>query len=527
MASIFISYRRKDYTAGVSTLEQHLRGYFGQASVVLDQDGFLGGTDWQAEMRAAVIQSSVVICAVGDSWSEPSLRKSGPDHLHEELNIARSLGKPIIPVVVGSGAGKSALIQLPAAIAWLTKLHAVDCTGPELGRIKALERAIGSNVLAATGAGGASIGAMVADLFYSLLYPVSAGGIALRGTASGMTSALLGVSFSAVGLLMLSMVLREDFDALAPLGKILGVVVIFVGLVYGLASLITRFGPARAHPRGRFTYALRFCAAIITCGVLYFTVWVSFLPDGFFTQMMNALEEGGAAELKTAEEINNFPPHLMVVMGVFNLGLIFHLLYITWGFVRSIAAVVRTGRLPAFLLFVSLIMAIGIMGWISYSMSAETPAPSKKPVRIAGQMPREFSFSNGSDKLTVAGTELMPMKIRASGNMRFENNIVILDFKELVVENRTDASVIVDRIHFTLGRRVDGKFSWTDPVPFSNEVAFGAIDGHGERRLEDFTLRARLHPTMKPGETVLTVWVTINGKAEQPIGDGSDAILRW
>ena len=95
MASIFISYRRKDYTAGVSTLEQHLRGYFGQASVVLDQDGFLGGTDWQAEMRAAVIQSSVVICAVGDSWSEPSLRKSGPDHLHEELNIARSLGKPI------------------------------------------------------------------------------------------------------------------------------------------------------------------------------------------------------------------------------------------------------------------------------------------------------------------------------------------------------------------------------------------------------------------------------------------------
>lgn len=23
------------------------------------------------------------------------------------------------------------------------------------------------------------------------------------------------------------------------------------------------------------------------------------------------------------------------------------------------------------------------------------------------------------------------------------------------------------------------------------------------------------------------VWVTINGKAEQPIGDGSDAILRW
>ncbi|MDP4571928.1 toll/interleukin-1 receptor domain-containing protein [Pseudomonas sp. LPH60] len=527
MASIFISYRRKDYATGVSALEQHLRSCFGQRSIMLDQDGFLGGTDWRAEMRSAVIQSSVVICAVGNSWCEPSLPKSGPDYLHEELKVARSLGKPVIPVIVGNGEGKPDLSKLPADIAWLGKLHAVDCTGPDLGRIKALERAISSNISSDTAQGGTLIGAMFTDLFYSLLYPVSAGGIALRGTASGITSALLGVCLSTAALFMLGMVLFKDLDALESLGKILGVIFIFVGLIYGLASLVIRLGPARTHARGRFAYSLRFCAAIISCWVLYFSLWAIFAPENVLKQLKNVWEEGGLVPPNNMEALNELPGHIVLVLIIFNLSLIFHLLYIAWGFVRSMAAVVRTGRLSAFLFFSALVAGIGAMEWITLSISTETRTPDKNIVRMADQLPREFSLSNGADKLTETGTELMPIKIYARGTARFDHNMVILDFKELKVENRTDGSIVADRIHFTLAQRVNGKFSWTDPVPYSNTVAIGSVEGQSERRLENFSLRARLHPSMKSGETGLTVWVTINSKSEYPLSDGGDAILRW
>lgn len=527
MASIFISYRRKDYVTGVSALEQHLRSHFGQESIVLDQDGFVGGTDWRAEMRSAVIQSSVVICAVGDSWCEPSLSESGPDYLHEELNVARSLGKSIIPVIVGNGEGKPDLSKLPADIAWLGKLHAVDCTGPSMGRIKALERAISSHVSSDTAHGGTLIGAMFTDLFYSLLYPVSTGGIALRGTASCITSALLGVALSTVALIMLGVVLTQNSDVLESSGKALGVVFLFVGIVYALASLVMRLGPARVHARGRFAYSLRFCAAIISCWVLYFSLWASFVPDGFFKQLTNAWDEGNMIPAGNMEALNEFPLHIILVLCAFSLSLTFHVLYIVWGFVRSMAAVVRPGRLSAFLFFAALVVGVAAIGWITLSISNETRTPNKTIVRMADQLPREFSLSNGTDKLTETGTELMPIKIHARGTARFEQNTVVLDFKELKVENRTDGSIIADRVHFTLARRVDGKFSWTDPVPYSNSVAIGTVERQSERRLENFSLRARLHPDMKSGETVLTVWVTINSKSDYPLSDGGDAILRW
>lgn len=527
MASIFISYRRKDYEYGVSALEKHLRTYFGSTSVLLDQESFSAGTDWQAEMKSAVIQSSVILCAIGDSWGRVNISNEDTDYLHEELFIARSLGKPIIPVVIGNGDGRQALANLPKDIAWINKLHVVDCSGPDLGRVNVLERAIESIVPLSSGKRGA-IATMTAELFYSLLYPVSAGGTALRGTTWEMTSALVGLGVSMMALLMLGMSITGDFYILENLGKVLGIGCLFVGLVFGMTSAIIRLGSARVNSKGRFVYSMRLCSAIICCAAIYLTLWLSFFPEKAFQQILSAMDAGGPMSPDAVKIIDQIPVKFTLILGVFNLCLIFHLFYIIWGFVRSMAAVVRTSRLLAVAFFVALVSATAAMAWASFSAGDSEPTPpTKNTTRMADQLPREFSFSNGADRLTERGTELLPIKIQAHGVARIDRDIVILDVRNLRIENRTSASITADYIHFTLGRRIDGKFTWTDPVPYSNQVNIGPIEAGTERLLENFSLRTRLHPSMNSGETVLVVWVTINSKAQHPIGDGGDSILRW
>ncbi len=526
MASIFISYRRKDYDHGVSALEKHLRTYFGSKSVLLDQEGFLAGTDWQAEMKSAVIQSSVILCAIGDSWGSTNISKEDTDYLHEELAIARSLGKPIIPVVIGNGAGKQALTSLPKDIAWISKLHVVDCSGADLGRINALERAIESLISPNSGQGGL-IATTATDLFYSLLYPVSAGGIALRGTTVGMTSALIGLSVSMAALLMLGMNITGDSDILESLGKALGVAFLFVSLVFLMTSVTIYIGPAKINSRGRFVYSLRFCSAIICCVVIYMTLWLSFFPEGLFQQIIRAFDAAGSMTPNAVKNLNKIPTNLTIILSIFNLGLMLHLLYIIWGFVRSMAAVVRTGRLLAIVFFVALVSATAAMAWVSLSAGTSEHTPSiPPPARKTDQLPHEFSFLNGYDRLTESGTELLPVKIQTQGVARIDRDIVTFEVKSLRIANRTSAPITADRIHFTLGRIIDGKFMWTDPIPYSNSINIGPIEAGSERHLEDFSLRARLHPSMNSGDTVLSVWVTINSK-EVYVGNEGTPILRW
>ena len=234
MALIFISYRRRDYEGGVDAFEKLLRSRYGSTSVLLDQDAFAAGSNWQAEMKAAVVQSSVILCVIGDSWDDANTSLEGTDYLHEELTIARSLGKPIIPVIIGNGAGGRALSKLPKGIAWLSKLHAVDCSGPEHGRIDALERAIERIVPLDSGYGNSAV-TMIADLFYSLMFPISAGGVALRGTSFGMMSALMGLGLSVTAMLILVMNMGNSVDVQGIVARALGVVVLFVGLMIGAA----------------------------------------------------------------------------------------------------------------------------------------------------------------------------------------------------------------------------------------------------------------------------------------------------
>lgn len=100
MKSIFLSYRRDDEPGYVARLADSLALVFGNI-VFRDVDGILGGSDWKLHLQRQVAQAQVVIVVIGQRWrSLLDENKPECDYVRFELNLARKLSIPIIPVLL-------------------------------------------------------------------------------------------------------------------------------------------------------------------------------------------------------------------------------------------------------------------------------------------------------------------------------------------------------------------------------------------------------------------------------------------
>jgi hypothetical protein len=68
MASIFISYRRKDSSEATERIYKELREAFGEEELFFDSETLKAGDNWQQQIRKHVQHSNVMLIVIGEQW---------------------------------------------------------------------------------------------------------------------------------------------------------------------------------------------------------------------------------------------------------------------------------------------------------------------------------------------------------------------------------------------------------------------------------------------------------------------------
>ena len=130
MTQIFISYRRQDSAAWSGRLFDTLTSRYGVDNVFLDIATLSSGRRFAEQVEAALANSDVVLIVIGPQWLEATYRSNGrrriddpEDLVRREIQSALSIGKRIVPVLVGYAEMPSAN-SLPTEIEGLTHLNA-------------------------------------------------------------------------------------------------------------------------------------------------------------------------------------------------------------------------------------------------------------------------------------------------------------------------------------------------------------------------------------------------------------------
>jgi branched-chain amino acid transport system substrate-binding protein len=120
MAKILISYRRSDTAWTAGRLFDQLAAHYGADSVFMDIDNIPLGTDFREYIKAALLQSDVIIVLIGPNWVGPRSserpRIDDPnDPVRIEVETALHSAVPIIPVLV-DGTSMPSPDQLPGSL---------------------------------------------------------------------------------------------------------------------------------------------------------------------------------------------------------------------------------------------------------------------------------------------------------------------------------------------------------------------------------------------------------------------------
>ena len=131
MTQVFLNYRTADEPVAVAMLDQVLSERFGEAAVFLASKSIPLGVDWEREMFAAVEKSTALLALVGRNWldakdSAGRRRLDDPgDFVRREISTALSLGKQVIPVLLGVERKTLREADLPADISELTRRQGI------------------------------------------------------------------------------------------------------------------------------------------------------------------------------------------------------------------------------------------------------------------------------------------------------------------------------------------------------------------------------------------------------------------
>jgi hypothetical protein len=98
--SIFISYRREDSSAAVSSLIGKLQEKFGKNAIFADNASIVPGELWPDQIRKALEQSKIVLAIIGPNWlckEKDDLNQiricSEGDWVRKEIETAQELKK--------------------------------------------------------------------------------------------------------------------------------------------------------------------------------------------------------------------------------------------------------------------------------------------------------------------------------------------------------------------------------------------------------------------------------------------------
>jgi hypothetical protein len=123
--SVFVSYRREDSLGHAGRIRDALVRRFGQEQVFYDLSSVKRGALFEQVIREKLKAATIVLAVIGPRWSSGRRLRSllgRRDWIVIELALARELGKPVLPVLVG-GTPPSGLGSLPESIAYLSQIN--------------------------------------------------------------------------------------------------------------------------------------------------------------------------------------------------------------------------------------------------------------------------------------------------------------------------------------------------------------------------------------------------------------------
>lgn len=121
---VFISYRRDDSIVHARLIYAELSQRLGTDAVFMDIEDIPYGGDFKQAIDARLDDCAIVIAVIGPRWSDLLRQRAaaGDDYVHYELARALSLGKRMLPVLVGK-ATPPAAADLPADLQGLRLLN--------------------------------------------------------------------------------------------------------------------------------------------------------------------------------------------------------------------------------------------------------------------------------------------------------------------------------------------------------------------------------------------------------------------
>lgn len=133
MPAIFISYRKKDAGGHVGHLRSDLERTYGRKAVFTDFDSIKPGSDWMAEIEAALTSSDVALVVIGENWLTSDVESAGGervrrideehDVLRKEISAAlRHPGVEVVPLLVEDAKPLNEA-DLPEELKELSGLH--------------------------------------------------------------------------------------------------------------------------------------------------------------------------------------------------------------------------------------------------------------------------------------------------------------------------------------------------------------------------------------------------------------------
>jgi TIR domain len=125
MATIYLSYRRKDSDPVAGRIFDHLSARYGEDSVQMDIGGMVAGADIYDRIHAAVARSDVVLAIIGPNWVAQEKIFDRADPVQLEIDAALHSHIPLLPVLV-LGAAMPSESDLPPNLRQLTYLNTLS-----------------------------------------------------------------------------------------------------------------------------------------------------------------------------------------------------------------------------------------------------------------------------------------------------------------------------------------------------------------------------------------------------------------
>lgn len=511
----------------MSALRDALVHLYGNESVTLDRRSFISGINWLPQILSSVAMSEIVICAIGPSWEVGAIRANHEvDYLVEELQLARKLGKPIVPVCINSNVNL-VLSSLPDQIRWLSDIHFFQFE-PAAGTSKenlasAISAYGGSRLLAATNSKSTlhrrfsnDILRAVHDAAESIFRPTSRAASALL-PARGNTQRSVYFASCVVVLLCLDTVLISGEISLFSLASFIGNIAITAVLFFGVFSTLSKLGNSRPSAASIVNYAIHCASTIFLLLAIWAMAFWLVLPDAAQLRFV-AMRRTDAPFGQVLEKLfDDLTITSIVLTAIVQWGGLLHLIFVAWGVAK--AGVVALGW-KRWSVFVPMLLIA-----LTSVAAALVLATSAVGLRRAN-LPMPVNLTWLPDSIDSGGVKKSPFRFAVSGVIEKRSSTINFQIKKFEAENRGQPPIRIDSLMCALGLLRAGKFEWPGVMHVGKVQVQQELESDRSLFRRDLSLEIPLTSELVSGATVFNCYVEHPG-GSYPIGNGSHVTLRW